>query len=133
VEQIAECLFVSFVPLRNKQGSQGFARRVGIKRELKLYCLFLKSGIGVRSPEIVAREGPHFTCRRARPAQRPSTGLPARPVRHIAAYVAAPTPQRRHDLQASFSGTAAAGSATPTYRYSRVGNGQVDGGGGRGR
>jgi hypothetical protein len=40
-------LFVPFEPLRNKQGSQGIARRVGIKREPRLYWLFLKSGYGL--------------------------------------------------------------------------------------
>ena len=53
--------------------------------------------------------------------------------RHIAAYVAAPTPQRQ---ARSFSIAPRHGGSSvryATYRYSRAGHGQVDSGGGRGR
>ena len=65
--------------------SQSPARHVGIKREPRLYWVFLKSRGGGSAPEPAAGEGPHFTCRRGSPAQRPPTGLPARPTRRIAA------------------------------------------------
>ena len=104
---------------------QGFARRVGIKREPGLYCLFLKSGVGVRSLEIAAREGPISRAGRGSPSPTAAYGVACE----------AREAHRRNAgtiFQASYSGTAAAGSATPTYRYSWVRNGQVDSGSGRG-
>jgi hypothetical protein len=92
----------------------------------------LKSAVGARDPEIAAREGPHFTCRRGSPSPTAAYGVACE------AREAHRRLRRRADaatrtiFQARYIGTAAAGSATPAYRYSRVGNGQVDSGGGRG-
>jgi hypothetical protein len=44
--------------LLNKWTSQGFAHRVGINREPRLYWVFLKSGGRTWAPEIAAKEGP---------------------------------------------------------------------------
>jgi hypothetical protein len=44
--------------LLNKWTSQGFARRVGIKREPRVYSVLLKSGGGAQVPEIAAGRAP---------------------------------------------------------------------------
>jgi hypothetical protein len=53
-------LFVPFGPRRNKQGFQAFARRVGIKREPRLYWVFLKTGVGLGPLKSPPPGGPHF-------------------------------------------------------------------------
>jgi hypothetical protein len=59
-------------------------------------------------------------------------GLPARPGRHIATYVAALTLQRQARSSGVLQRYGGSRVHTPTYRSSRVGNGQVDSGGGSG-
>jgi hypothetical protein len=63
-------LFVPFGSLWNKQGFQGFARRVEIKRERRLYWIFFEVGGGRWAPEIAAREGPQGLAGGLEPSER---------------------------------------------------------------
>jgi hypothetical protein len=77
------------------------------------------SELNVGSLKSPPRRGPISRAGGARPAQRPPTGLPARPVRHIAAHVAAPTPVAVH-LTVSYPRVAVSGHSGPCCRRADV-------------